>query len=442
MTPEFVKNRLPEDVSDHNDKFVKFLGDYYRFLSSRSFTGVANELKELIYQQKHNKQYETDIVRNLGLDVSFVENNKFQTEILYRMIDEYLESRGTKVSFELLFKTLFNETVDISFPRDQLLRASDSTYQRVQVVLVKANDNIVLDDSRVQGVKSRKMSGVETAIPLYIKGEKYYVIECSNLDGKFLFSEPIYLNDNLNQLIEHIPLFHINVIDGGSGYSVGDVITPSDNNFNGYFEVASIQKGKIDDFEIINGGSGYSVGDVIKIESDNLFFAVVDETTKTTGKVKKIKIICGGYNVDSFNQNYIIKSENGKGLELKIKSKSIGKIKKINVHGLVSHKNDITFTIDSEYGENAILKSKLVPHYDRAYYIGRKGFLGYNSVLIDSWRKHSHSYSIRSNVPASKYSKIVEKYNNISGYYFNKIYTATNDIKVKEININATLTRK
>ena len=101
MTPEFVKNRLPEDVTDNNERFVRFLEDYYRFLSRRSFTGVTNELKELIYQQKHNKQYETNVVKNWGLDVSFAENNKFKTEILYRMIDEYLESRGTKVSFEL-----------------------------------------------------------------------------------------------------------------------------------------------------------------------------------------------------------------------------------------------------------------------------------------------------------------------------------------------------
>ena len=442
MTPEFVKNRLPEDVTDNSERFVRFLEDYYRFLSRRSFTGVTNELKELIYQQKHNKQYETNVVKNWGLDVSFAENNKFQTEILYRMIDEYLESRGTKVSFELLFKTLFNETVDISFPRDQLLYTSNSTYQRVQVILVKAKDIIILDNALIQGIKSRKMSGIESTIPLYINGEKYYVLECSNTDGNFLFSEPMFLNENLNLLVEHIPLFHINVVDGGSGYSVGDIIRPNKNNFNGYFEVVSVESGKIEQIEIVNGGSGYSVGDTIKIEQDNLFSAIVEETTKTTGKVKKIKIICGGYKINSFEQNWIIKSENGSGLELKVKSNSIGKIKKINVYGLVSHKNDITFEIDSENGSGAILKSKLVPHYERAYYIGRKGFLGHNSILIDSWRKHSHSYSIRSNVPASKYSKIVEKYNNVSGYYFNKIYTATNEIKVKEIEINGELTRK
>ena len=53
--------------------------------------------------------------KSFGIDISIIESSQVTTELLYKLMNEFLETRGTKVSFEILFRMMFNKQVEILF---------------------------------------------------------------------------------------------------------------------------------------------------------------------------------------------------------------------------------------------------------------------------------------------------------------------------------------
>ena len=76
MTPEFSTNRLPIDVSENNERFVKFMEDYYRHGMTEGFNAMLNNFKSLLYQQSYSKEFEERMIKSFGIDISIVESSK------------------------------------------------------------------------------------------------------------------------------------------------------------------------------------------------------------------------------------------------------------------------------------------------------------------------------------------------------------------------------
>jgi hypothetical protein len=133
----------------------------------------------------------------------------------------------------------------------------------------------------------------------------------------------------------------------------------------------------------------------------------------------------------------------GTGLDLTFVSSNIGNVLEINVNegGHVFNTSALSYTIISADGENLQVSSKVVPHYRINRYVNKKGFLGYNAIVIDSYTKHSHSYDIISEIPGSKYNVIAEKYCNPTGYVYNQIFAITNTIDIN-IEVSGELIRE
>ena len=102
MTPEFVYNRLPDDARVSSPRFVKFMQDYQRYNLDSGVNFVLNNYKDLIYQLSYNKSYEERILKTFGIDVDIIETSNIHGELLYKLMTEFLETRGTKTSFEIL----------------------------------------------------------------------------------------------------------------------------------------------------------------------------------------------------------------------------------------------------------------------------------------------------------------------------------------------------
>ena len=99
MTPEFVYNRLPNDVHVSSPNFVKFMQDYQRYNLDSGVNFVLNNYKDLLYQLAYNKSYEERILKSFGIDVDIVETSNIHGELLYKLMTDFLETRGTKTSF-------------------------------------------------------------------------------------------------------------------------------------------------------------------------------------------------------------------------------------------------------------------------------------------------------------------------------------------------------
>lgn len=442
MTPEFAFNRLPDDVTTNYPVFTKFMQAYYNWGQQEGFDGIINNSASLFYQRSYSKTYEDRVIKNMGIDISIIEGSPIKTELLYKLVNEFLETRGTKTSVEILFRMMFNKQVGITYSRDALFKTSSSNYLRASVIIMSGLYPLSLF-SKIRGLRSNTTTNIESFIPFYINNTRYYIVECNNIYDEFIIGEPLEvtnLNYSYNEV--HIPLVHLEIINPGILYKKNDSIYPSNNLFTGNFIVKSVSKGKIDSIEIDEPGTGYKVGDKITSVEPSHFDAYVNGVDGSGG-ITSIKIRNGGYNFDHIPE-YKIRTDDGTGAEITLKTTSIGNIKEIDIApgSIIYDNKPITYYIDSESGEGLQIRNKVVPCYYVNRYTDKVGFLAYNSMLIDSEYHHTHSYNITSSVPSIKYSNVIDKYVNPTGYTYNKIYVKENKIAIPHIEVTGELIRE
>ena len=442
MTPEFAFNRLPDDVTKNYPVFTKFMQAYYNWGQEHGFDGIINNSRDLLYQQVYNKEYEDRVIKNLGIDISIIEGSPIKTELLYKLVNEFLETRGTKTSYEILFRMMFNKQVSVTYSRDSLFKTSASNYLRTSLILMSGLYPLSLY-SKIRGLRSNTTTGIESFIPFYINNTRYYIVECNNIYDEFVIGEPLEITNlgySYNEV--HIPLVHLDIITPGTLYKKGDILYPSNNLFAGNFIVKSVTKGTIDDIEIVNGGTGYKQGDKILTAIPSHFDAFVTGVD-LNGSIMSVKIRNKGYNFDHIPE-YKIKTTDGTGAVLKFKTTTIGNIKEIepDTGSVIYDNKPISYYINSEEGTGLQIRNKVVPCYYVNRYTDNVGFLSYNSRILNSENHHSHSYNITSSVPAVKYSKIIDKYVNPSGYSYNKIYVKENKITIPHIEVAGELIRE
>ncbi len=431
MTPEFVYNRLPNDVHVSSPNFVKFMQDYQRYNLDSGVNFVLNNYKDLLYQLAYNKSYEERILKSFGIDVDIVETSNIHGELLYKLMTEFLETRGTRTSFEILFKIMFNKNVEIEYIKDKLFIPSSGTFQRTKLILITGTYPIDFNTS-IRGLRSNNIVNIEEFTPYYINGSRYYIIKCNNIKENFINGEPLEVISNYGKVTEvHVPLLKFNINNGGSLYKKGDVIKIN-NGKNDHFIINSVEKGIISSIDIVDGGINYKIGEHIKTINQSHFDARI-KNVDINGSVTEIEIKNPGYVFTEIPEIQII-SELGSGLTIKLISDSIGKVKNI-IPGKGSFIYDLndTYTVESEFGLDLELSYQKVDGYIISEYISDNHYLGNSCLIIDSNNKHSFSYNIISDIPGIKYKNAIDKYVNPTGYIYNKVYTKNNETEISNI---------
>lgn len=431
MTPEFVYNRLPNDVHVSSPNFVKFMQDYQRYNLDSGVNFVLNNYKDLLYQLAYNKSYEERILKSFGIDVDIVETSNIHGELLYKLMTEFLETRGTRTSFEILFKIMFNKNVEIEYIKDKLFIPSSGTFQQAKLILITGTYPIDFNTS-IRGLRSNNIVNIEEFTPYYINGSRYYIIKCNNIKENFINGEPLEVISNYGKVTEvHVPLLKFNINNGGSLYKKGDVIKIN-NGKNDYFIINAVEKGIISSIDIVDGGINYKIGEHIKTINQSHFDARI-KNVDINGSVTEIEIKNPGYVFTEIPEIQII-SELGSGLTIKLISDSIGKVKNI-IPGKGSFIYDLndTYTVESEFGLNLELSYQKVDGYIISEYISDNHYLGNSCLIIDSNNKHSFSYNIISDIPGIKYKNAIDKYVNPTGYIYNKVYTKNNETEISNI---------
>ena len=431
MTPEFVYNRLPNDVHVSSPNFVKFMQDYQRYNLDSGVNFVLNNYKDLLYQLAYNKSYEERILKSFGIDVDIVETSNIHGELLYKLMTEFLETRGTRTSFEILFKIMFNKNVEIEYIKDKLFIPSSGTFQRTKLILITGTYPIDFNTS-IRGLRSNNIVNIEEFTPYYINGSRYYIIKCNNIKENFINGEPLEVISNYGKVTEvHVPLLKFNINNGGSLYKKGDVIKIN-NGKNDHFIINSVEKGIISSIDIVDGGINYKIGEHIKTINQSHFDARI-KNVDINGSVTEIEIKNPGYVFTEIPEIQII-SELGSGLTIKLISDSIGKVKNI-IPGKGSFIYDLndTYTVESELGLDLELSYQKVDGYIISEYISDNHYLGNSCLIIDSNNKHSFSYNIISDIPGIKYKNAIDKYVNPTGYIYNKVYTKNNETEISNI---------
>ena len=135
-----INKQVPEFVREEYPVFISFLEAYYEFLENKQGTqknDLTTKSKELKYisdvddsieefEQQFLNSYATFLPKETTIDKALLIKN---------VLPLYL-SKGSEKSFKLLFRMLFGGELEINYPKNNVLRASDGRWEVENAVKV------------------------------------------------------------------------------------------------------------------------------------------------------------------------------------------------------------------------------------------------------------------------------------------------------------------
>lgn len=213
---------------------------------------------------------------------------------LIKNIKRLYKLKGTKKGHEIFFRMLFNETPNINYPRERMIRSSDGEW--VSDTIIRVVENGTTDAKEVIG---KKIVGQDSGAEAYITSITKFKenadtvselnIDVTTLKGSFIVGETVESISNRTDLrisftVRSI-VSNIQIQAGGKYYKPNQIFTLNGTGNNlAKVQVSEVKSGGVDGFIIDNVGSGYQVGDDLVFDNDG---------TYGTGAMAKVSVVGG-----------------------------------------------------------------------------------------------------------------------------------------------------
>jgi hypothetical protein len=268
----FIPRQFPAFYNDEGPNFVSFVQAYYEWLEqSNQAVGQSRKLLDTANIDQAEASFLT-YFKNEYMN-SLPENMVADKRLLVKHIQELYRSKGTPRSYDLLFRMLFNESIELYQPGQHLFKLSANDWQIPQYIETTYSPNLVgLIGKDIENAAGTASAVVETYTLKTVNGKQINVLYITSVSGKFKFGDRIIsqslvdsngipLINVLNAPIINGSLSAIAIEDGGYNFNVGDALQVNGSGVEGVARVASVvnENGKVQ-FTIINGGSGFGTG--------------------------------------------------------------------------------------------------------------------------------------------------------------------------------------
>jgi hypothetical protein len=195
-----IKTQLPDFVRADHPQFKRFLELYYKWLETNDPAGVSPTGGNTVYQAMNIGDYRDidqspdEFLRFFKQELLpyFPENPALDIRKILKGAREFYAKKGSEESVKWLFKVLFNEDIEINYPKEQILKTSDGKWKKpkaFRITVGETNKNVdvnLLEKKLVTGNVSGATCIVESAdrtidtnsgkeiIELYISNIKRY----------------------------------------------------------------------------------------------------------------------------------------------------------------------------------------------------------------------------------------------------------------------------
>lgn len=394
-----IPNQLSSYINEQYPLFVEFLRAYYSWLESEGSP---------YYHLKNHLSY-LDLSNSLDLYVSLLKNEYLHgipekvladKKLLIKHSKEFLQSIGTEKAFKFIFKILYGEDVEITYPRDEILRASDGKWIENESVMYVSNSGNVqsflykrIKQTRepYPGIFEYGYATVNKIIQRYANKFNFCEVYLTDIQGSFDINHPIE-SDGLYEWPMPIAS-SATITSAGMGYISDNVLSYSGSPTFDITSTATVN-GIVDgryttiltpqELTVLRNGnplSGFQydgkyithssivAGDTITITYPVYEGLVIVESVGLTGNITSVEFIDTPFGITS-NQS-LTGSEGGSGASL-----------------------------------------QLIPSVVRAipgYFLNTDGFLSADKVLQDGEYYQEFSYVIKASIDIEKYKDIVLK---------------------------------
>lgn len=253
-----VAQQLPDFVREDYPAFTSFVEAYYEYLdqtNQRNLTDlrdIDNTIDSFVDQFKGEL--------NVYGEQDYANIDKV---LLMRKIKEVYTAKGSQAAYKFLFKILFNKTAEISYPWDQVLKASDGKWKQETSIFVEVTSGSAtnLPGNRITIISENARIKAYVERVQFIRGNIYEVFIDKNYYGVILSNDTVEFNDFSGTIIPTIDNYEI--LSPGEGYKIGDIVLANTlvgpDTIQILFKVTRVDaNGGIEKITLITFGAGYS----------------------------------------------------------------------------------------------------------------------------------------------------------------------------------------
>ena len=305
----FIQSQFPAFYNDQGPNFIAFMRAYYEWAeqtdltdTGSGFIGKARSIPDYLDLDSTQQQFVTHFTNTYAASIPV--DIAADRQLLVKHILDLYRTKGTPRSYELLFRLLFNEDIELYIPGQFVFKTSDNDWAVPKYI--ECTDSPYLPQLVGQPIYNSSLSAeavVENVQQKVVNQRTINVLYLSAVSGTFKFGEQILSKSVPALTLANAPtvlgsLTAIAIDNGGLGLNVGDSLSVQGSGVGAVARVVSAvdQNGKVT-FALINGGSGFSLSPNIVVATtynlnisglSGVFSAgdtLLDTTTNANGTV-------------------------------------------------------------------------------------------------------------------------------------------------------------
>lgn len=268
----FIQQQFPSFYRSEGPNFIAFVKAYYEWLEqSQQALGHSRSLLDYRDIDSTADQFIKYFKNELMSD--FPEDILTDKRLLLKNITDLYRAKGSKRAYELLFRFMYGEEVELFYPGEYVFKPSDNTWRVPRYLEVTAGPNLEkLINTQIQTVDKTATALVDSVSSRSVNGKLVTIIEVSQVKGQFNVGDTIFQTDedfvtafdgvqvlgSLNSII---------VTAGGTDYSVGDVLDVIGSGTEAKVRVSGVSNNFLGSvaFTIVDGGSGYTLNSAVTV---------------------------------------------------------------------------------------------------------------------------------------------------------------------------------
>tara|TARA_R110000868_G_scaffold172595_1_gene408455 strand:+ start:889 stop:2865 length:1977 start_codon:yes stop_codon:yes gene_type:complete len=140
-----VASQFPQFIQNDYTTFIEFVEAYYRFLEQdQGALEIVQNAKSYSDIDSTTEAFVSYFLTNYTKSIPY--SVLADKRMFVKKVKDLYESKGSELSFKLLFRLLYDVNVDVTYPYDNVLRASDGEWVQKNTVRVKYLDGDGFDD--------------------------------------------------------------------------------------------------------------------------------------------------------------------------------------------------------------------------------------------------------------------------------------------------------
>ena len=314
-------------VDDFDDNQKLYITSNQRFITGETITGATSLSSATITKYRANpvqniqQLLEYANVDNTIFDFldkfrdSFLEGipntlaNGLSKRKLIKSIKDLYSAKGTEKGHKLFFRMLFDDEAELFYPRDNMLRVSESTWSEnsfMRVIENTGSNFTELENQTITGQSSGASILIEKVTKFTESGTQFAQLQVSldSLSGTFNIGETVNGASSISDVsmsgtVQEL-LTGATITSGGQYYEINDTVSVSGGNGQGQLIVKDIGSGSIDEIVIDDVGSGYVVGDSVVFNNSG---------TNGGGASAEVEIIGGAIALENKTSPDLIETE-------------------------------------------------------------------------------------------------------------------------------------